>query len=83
MFGGNVRVATNAVVGFMRGQLQLGHIHKERHGFASGIGFNQRVIAMAIKAIAIFQPRERRDRDKQKQPKYKGYTAFHTLFLGK
>ena len=52
----DVRVATDAVIGAVRGELQLGRIHIQGKGFAGGVGFEERVVAVAIQAITVFHP---------------------------
>jgi len=75
MPNGDIGMASDAGVGLMRGQLQFGRIHKERDSLAGGIGFDQRVIAVAIEAIAIIQTGEGRHR--QEQGEQQKETAIH------
>jgi len=77
MFGGEVGVATEAGVGLVRGQVEFGRVHKQRNRLAGGIGFEQRVIAVTIKTIAVFQAGQGRQRRDQEQRNQQRETAFH------
>ena len=80
MFAGDIGMATDAVVGPMRGQFQFGGLHKQGNCLAGGISFEESVVAMAIKAIAVFHPGHGRfDRQKQ-QYEQKRKTTLHTVF---
>ncbi len=57
MAGGGIGMATDTGIGVVNGRGEAGLVHKERNDFARGIGFGQRVIAVAIEAIAVSQGR--------------------------
>jgi hypothetical protein len=53
MFFGDISVATDARVRPVHRQFQLGLINEKRNGPAGGIGFEERIISMAIEAVAV------------------------------
>ena len=55
MLGRDVRVATDTSIGLVRGQLELRLVHEQRNCFASGIGLRERIIAVTVEAITVFQ----------------------------
>ena len=56
MLGRDVRMATDAVVGLVSGQFQLGDIHEQRDRLAGGICFCERVVAVTVRQSLFFKP---------------------------
>lgn len=73
----HVSVATDAGIGAVGGDLELDDIHEKRCHLAGGIGLEQRVVAMAIQAITVFNPGIGKKGGEQEQAKQTGW--FHPL----
>jgi hypothetical protein len=65
MFRGDVRMATDAGVGFMDGRGQDVLVNKQGFGHAGGIGHRQRLVGMAIQTVAVGKPRPHRPLPKE------------------
>ena len=67
MFRRDVGVATDAGIGLVRGQFQFGRIHKQRDSLAGRVGLDEGLVPVTVKAIAVFDPGQRR-RGHERQP---------------
>ena len=55
MLGRGVGVATDAVIGLVRGSREFGCIHEQRNSVSGGIGDGERLVRVTIQAIAVLQ----------------------------
>ena len=80
MFFRKVGVATGAGVGPMNRRREFGRINKQRNRLARRIGYRERFVRMTIQAIAVFQTRRRRERQRNHQcgPKPKIFSPEDT-----
>jgi hypothetical protein len=77
MFGGDIRMTTDAIVGFVCGQFQLRRIDEQGNRLAGGIGLEQGVIPVAIEAITVLHAGKNRHDCEQDQGNQQRTSAFH------
>jgi hypothetical protein len=81
MFRRHIGMATDAGVGAVGGQLEFGDVHEEGNRPAGGIGLEQRVVTVAIEAIAVLHPGAYRKNGEHKQEK--ATRKLHPLNFGR
>jgi len=59
MLGRETGVATDASIGSVRRQFQFGRVHEQGNRLAGGVGLKERVVAVAVKTVAVFKPGQR------------------------
>jgi hypothetical protein len=52
-------MATDAGVCAVHGQFEFCHVHKQRNGLAGGVGFEKRVVAVAVQTITVLHTGQR------------------------
>ena len=54
VLGSDIAVATRAGIGFVDGSQELGFINEQRKGLTGGVGFEEGLVGMTVKAGAVF-----------------------------
>ena len=81
MLGGEVGVATDAIIGLMSGQFEFDRVHEQGNRLAGRVGLDQGVIAVTIEAITVLHPGEYRDHPQHPKRNQQGYTVFHFTYF--